>query len=143
MYVVSLQAANFVTTYEDMVAAVAAGAAAPASHDYSKMYVSGSGGGGGSLNKASSLNPVSSSGGGIDSSTLATSSYKHIDSNKSFNYSVPTGVGASQAPGYYMQVLTMYKINVFPSARHVRICDHMMSLLPDAICTDDGWTWGA
>lgn len=92
-------------TYEEMVA-VAAGAA-PASHDYSKMYASGSGG---SLNKPSSL-PVSSSG-GIDSSTLATSSYKHIESNKSFNYSVPTGVGGSQAPGYYMQVLAMYKINI-------------------------------
>ena len=86
-------------SYEEMVAAVAAGAAAPTTHDYSKMYATGSGG---SLNKPSSL-AVSSSG-AIDSSALGTSSFKHLDSGKSFNYSMPAGVGGSQAPGYYMQV---------------------------------------
>ena len=99
----SLQATGFGMSYEEMVAAAAAaGAGAPASHDYSKMY---GGSGASSLNKASSL-PVSSSG-GMESSGLgvaASSAYKHMDSGKSYNYSVPAGVAGSQAPGYYMQV---------------------------------------
>ena len=90
-------------SYEEMVAAAAAaGAGAPTSHDYSKMY---GGSSASSLNKAPSL-PVSSSG-AIDSSGLAgaaSSSYKHLDSGKSYNYSVPAGVAGSQAQGYYMQV---------------------------------------
>lgn len=86
-------------SYEEMVAAAAA-AGAPASHDYSKMYA----GNASSLNKPTSL-PASSSG-AIDTSALpgpGSSSFKHLESGKSFNYSVPAGVGGSQA-GYYMQV---------------------------------------
>lgn len=88
-------------SYEEMIAA----AGGPASHDYSKMYgVTGS-----SLSKQ----PSSTSTAPIDSSAAlaaqVSTSFKHHDTNKSFNYSVPGGVGASQAPaaapGYYMQVL--------------------------------------
>ena len=93
-------------SYEEMIAA----AGAPASHDYSKMY----GGTGSSLSKQ----PSSTSTAPIDSSALAaqaSSSFKHLDSSKSFNYNVPGGVGASQAPagapGYYMQVT--YIMHVF------------------------------
>ena len=103
----SLKAANFGMSYEEMLAAAAA--APPASHDYSKIYAGGSAS---SLNKPSSLT-VSSSG-AIDSSALAgaaSSSYKHLDSGKSYNYSVPAAVGGSQAPYY----------NVMQVSR--RVCD--------------------
>ena len=90
-------------SYEDMLAA----AGGPASHDYSKMYAAT----GSSLSKQ----PSSTSTAPIDSSAAlaaqASTSFKHHDTSKSFNYSVPGGVGASQAaptaaPGYYMQVDT-------------------------------------
>lgn len=87
--------------------------AASASHDYSKMY----GGSGSSLSKQ----PSSTSTAPIDSSAAlvpqASSSFKHVDTNKSFNYSVPGGVGGTQAPaaapGYYMQVMVATSMYVW------------------------------
>ena len=97
-----------------MVAAAAAGA--QTSHDYSKIYA---GGAGSTLNKPSSL-PASSSG-GLDSTGLAGStSFKHLESGKSFNYSVPAGVGGSQATGYYMQVHSL--ICMALQSAHVLLC---------------------
>ena len=82
-----------------------AAAGGQASHDYSKMYAA----------TANSLSkqPSSTSTAPIDSSAAlaaqASTSFKHHDTNKQFSYSVPGGVGASQAPTaapqYYMQVL--------------------------------------
>ena len=90
----------------------AAGAGGPASHDYSKMY----GGTGSSLSKQ----PSSTSTAPIDSSAVLAAqapTFKHLDNSKSFNYNVPGGVGASQAPaaapGYYMQVLSPLYVHLY------------------------------